>query len=1210
MQHMGDGEYSNKTAHCPFCKEKQKRFGVYKAKGSGQWQFKCHNPECVANNPEVGRSEIGYVALRKGIDQKQAALEFLKLAVPDILEAQERERKEKRTEDKGQRTDNMQPEGLSAEAPAKADSIPPVSGTDTDTPAPPPSDDPAPAPAPDNVVPFTPPTQPPPDPTNVWDALYRKLVLTPRDRKKLHARGFSDATIDTLGFKSNNQSNRIHVESLTNDFTMELLLETGIFRATDSEGQRYKDGPRPNSQLLGRGLKRKARKEGEKDLWDWTEPILIPYLKDDGTCFYLRPHKGGISPRDNDEEEDDEPTCLSHVYCPFLLAGCVAITEGIAILTEGEFKAAALFQCGIPSIAIPGTGFVRNPAFRSELLSIIRHFAIVDLIIVFDNEVKDDPAFPSRYKADPADRYDTAMWAEYIAIDLGREYFAPQKGSIRIGVLPDNLREDGKADFDSALYYFVRQRRDVERGTNEARKVFQKVIDDARIQRKARDLFPSESQRIIEHKLGKLFYKWLVPSGGDKELRFANQCQSNGELDVARAYRSVIGCYWERKGVNPADKKVALEQAGAASKAVERAKDAGVNGSEIRALRIKARAAWEHVHGLPVAVSDFTLTGHFKLYSAEGKADRLITIRNHNDKGKTDGKLYRISPEQLGRGPEFVCFMLGTGKGVWKGGARLLSHLQEDIDHQTYMRDIYIINFYGYHPDSKIWFFGDCAFGPNGDLIEADKYNIFWHAGVGYQVDSSVEERGSSFEQGAPLMLSPHGPVDKNTKIDLGELFHDFCIDMFFTIGNYDAWLMLGLVFAYGAAPEIFNRFGGHPSIWLAGITAEGKTTIARWLMRVWGFKHLTGIRINKGTTHVAMNRNLAQYSCLPVWFDEYRKSEIDPDKEAVLRGAFDRSSASKGLMDHSNRTRSARLFTTPIVSGESSSSDGATRSRYANIVVSKHRRVGDGTARMAKVIVNAQHYYLIGRRIMESRPKFVSDLTNGIEKFMSDSAVIKEVPNERMRLVYAAGYSAFKCTSQLIQGPGFEEREGMMNAFHAFLLEHAAEAAMDVTSETFLTRFWADVLSGLQRKKIKERFFDVREVHADEHGVLKEATAGDENTLTVCYVAPKALFDEYAQDLRSRNESPSLELGDLRRQMAKEKYFLPPPSREPRVHRASLDGVYQTCWVINLTPGQNGKSAFPFAEDLCQILNPNHRPQDIDAANAELAKEALKNKP
>src|SRR5207244_8496003 len=93
MKHMGDGEYVNKAGHCPFCKEKKKRFGIYKNQNTGRWNFKCHNPECVANNPEAGHGAIGYIALRKNLSQKDAALEFLKLAVPDILEAQERERK-------------------------------------------------------------------------------------------------------------------------------------------------------------------------------------------------------------------------------------------------------------------------------------------------------------------------------------------------------------------------------------------------------------------------------------------------------------------------------------------------------------------------------------------------------------------------------------------------------------------------------------------------------------------------------------------------------------------------------------------------------------------------------------------------------------------------------------------------------------------------------------------------------------------------------------------------------------------------------------------------------------------------------------------------------------------------------------------------------------------------------------------------------------
>jgi hypothetical protein len=104
-----------------------------------------------------------------------------------------------------------------------------------------------------------------------------------------------NATAQSSPRHSSNQSNQVHVESLKSEFPMELLLQTGIFK-------NIRGTPQPNPQLLGFGLKRKARKEGEKDDWRYTYPILIPYLNDDGTCFYeaffalsclsrrLRPH--------------------------------------------------------------------------------------------------------------------------------------------------------------------------------------------------------------------------------------------------------------------------------------------------------------------------------------------------------------------------------------------------------------------------------------------------------------------------------------------------------------------------------------------------------------------------------------------------------------------------------------------------------------------------------------------------------------------------------------------------------------------------------------------------------------------------------------------------------------------------------------------------------------------------------------------------------
>lgn len=1196
--HLGDGAHANKAAECPFCHAKGKTFGLFK--DNGKHKFKCHKPGCIANDTgTLGHGEVAYIALRKNLSHEDAKDEFIKLALPQEYERIKAQQEAKKKEGDAKCSDK--------ETPATAAIRPTSTGEGA-------AEGSTPPPAPSNVVQFNPSGTPPPPPptgdqpppppppddekTKLWDTLYRTLVLTPRDQKKLiDQRGYSEETITKLGFKSNNQSNKIHLEALRSEFPIELLIETGIYR-------NYQSGRGPNRQLLGWGLQRRAKKQGEDDVWGWTEPILIPYLREDGTCFHIRPHKGEIVSKHDDDEDEEDPHCASHVYCPFLLANTSATIEGTVVLTEGEFKAAAAFQCGVPILAIPGISFVRNIAFRAELLEIIRKFAITDLVVVFDNEVKDDPNFPEKYKADPNDRYDTQMWAEYIAIDLGREHFGPQKGRIRIGILPDNLRENGKADFDSILSYFVKQRRDVSKGTTEARKVFTKVIEQARPPKQARDLFPSESRRIIERKLANLFYKPNVPAGSDKELQFANACQAANEKEVARAYREIIGCYYDREKLpSEAERKLAKESAVAASRAREQAKAAGVNGTELKRLRTKERAAWEIVKGLPSPASNFIAKCEFKLFSPEGKADYLIQLKNKAD-AKWDGKLHRVTSEQLGRGPEWCCFVIGTGKGVWTGGARLLTALQLDFAHQCYMRDIYQVNFYGYHAESKLWFFGDCAFGPNGDIIEADKYNIFWHAGVGYQIDSSVSERGTTFEQGAPLMLSPHGgkPEDRN----VGELMHQMCVDLYETIGGYDAFLMLGLIFAYAAAPELL-RLGGHPSPWLFGKMSGGKTTIARWLMRIWGFRDLNGVGIDDRTTPVGMNRFLAQYSCLPVWFDEYRSNHNEPQKEAVLRGAFDRNSGAKGLADHSNRTRSAKIYTSPLVTGEASSSDAATRSRFGHINVNDRRRMGDGHGRFARVQIDCKHYYLIGQFIMKNRPKFVKNTLETLEKWMSDEKIRRRIVNERVRFVYATAWAAFTTVSRMFEDDGAEERAAMEPLVQEAILAHGEQALQDVFSETFLTRFWLDLISGLSRGKIKSRFFDMRHVIPQEDGSLKEVTAGDEGSIEVCYIVPKSVFDEYAQDLRSRGETPPLDLGDLRREMAKEPYWIAPPTRAPGSHRARINGSQQTCWVVNMERDKKtGEYIFPFGEDLYQILQPNS--DDVDEVNNELAREKGKN--
>lgn len=1140
MSKIGDGAHTIKGAACPFCSSKGGKWAVFEK--NNKWLFKCHHPGCTANENDYGHNEIAYLALRENLDLKAASRRFLELAVPDILERQQQEAAAKKGEAK------------------------------------PPEE-------PKKVIEFTPPGEPPPPPkkggndrgnrpppANPWQSLWTKLVLNSSDRAKLKVRrGFSERTIDTLGFRSNQRANKIHLENLAQEFSVEALLNEGIYVADRAIGHK------PNAQLLGWGITNKKDDKGQR-AWEWTDPPLIPYLSEEHEAYYIRPHKGGVAkPRD----EDDDTFCSSHVYCPFLISDLNGAFDGTVVLCEGEFKAAALYQCGIAAIAIPGVTFVRNPIFRAELLDLLRRFAVTDLIVCFDNEVKDDPKFADKYKPDPWDRWDTPMWAEYIAIDLQREYFASIKGSVRIGILPDELRENGKADLDGVLAGFV-ARHGLEEGTLQARRLFQTVIEEARPRQQARELFPSESRRIIECKLQRLFYKPLVESGGDREGKLATRLQQI-DSDLAAALRSVVGCYYERKpdkNTISADLKVAK----AAKEKVTDARAANVNGSVLRQLRLEETAAWERVKGLPKPISDFVLTCDFKLHTSDGKAIRLVKIRNRSDSGKVDSSLIRLAGSEMARLANFRQWGYDTGKAVWKGSEKDLQNLAEDMDHHSYYRDIYEVNYYGYHRDSKLWFFGDCAFGPNGETIEADANNIFWYGGIGYQVDSTVDERGTTFEQGAPLLLAPQDGKAKEFPID--QLFHELSVDMFDTIGDYDAWLALGLLFAYAAAPELLKK-GGHPGLWMFGKMSGGKTTIARWLLRIWGFKDLGGVGIDQRTTHVGMNRFLAQYSDLPVWFDEYRNAQIDPQKESVVRGAFDRNSGAKGMADNSNRTRSAKIHTTPIITGESSSSDAATRSRYGHVNVNDKRRLGDGAARYVKMQSDCRHYYKLGRFLMEHRSKFVDEMLGTLEEWMAAPSVRERILNERVRFVYGTAFSAFSAAATLAKSIPEQQR---MDAFTKFLYGHGEQALQDVISETFLTRFWLDVISGIQRSKVKKHFFALRYVTKDEEGVLHMASKGDEDSIYVCYIAPGPVYDEYAQDMRSRGDNPPLNGGDLKREMGKEPYWIPLPKGGPRVHRIQLNGSKTSAWVISLErDGDKPESPyiFPYAEDLIDTLTP-----------------------
>lgn len=244
--------------------------------------------------------------------------------------------------------------------------------------------------------------------TAIYTAFVAACPLTTAHREELRTkRGLTNETIDTLKFRSAGDRRAIEKAIKATDASATALVEAGLLVRT--RGDVY-----PNPQL--------------------TEPrVLIPYLEKDGSVSRLRPHKLGF-----------EGLGVG-IYSPFTAFAHPADAAPL-VVTEGEFKAAALYQLGYPAIAVPGISSFGGK-HRERLQEAVRLVGAKQIVICFDHETKADPALPS-FKPDFRKRYDTEFWSwanARILVDV-----APP-GAVKVARLPAAWMQNGKIDCDAAL---------------------------------------------------------------------------------------------------------------------------------------------------------------------------------------------------------------------------------------------------------------------------------------------------------------------------------------------------------------------------------------------------------------------------------------------------------------------------------------------------------------------------------------------------------------------------------------------------------------------------------------------------------------------------------------------------------------------------------------------------------------------------------------
>ena len=305
---------------------------------------------------------------------------------------------------------------------------------------------------------------------------YNRLTLTASDADKLwRKRALVGPTIEALGYRSNLKTNKAILQEMAEHFPPMVLLDCGLWKYPSAKGggEDYSKPPVPNAQYYGLSLVQRRDAAGKKirdeddqpivePVWgdancplckkDWgcpdhPGPILIPYFDAAGELIHLRPHKGMMKDRQprlyiarpskawleknpNAGERGYGVAAVPGITMAKLLLPDIEewledLTANQAVITEGEFKAGALWQ----------------ELDEAPLGTLAR-----SVVVVYDNENKRDPNLPG-YQEEEWKQLEVEVWARFLANLLQKQGFEAS-----VGHLPDTWRDaTGKADWDGYL---------------------------------------------------------------------------------------------------------------------------------------------------------------------------------------------------------------------------------------------------------------------------------------------------------------------------------------------------------------------------------------------------------------------------------------------------------------------------------------------------------------------------------------------------------------------------------------------------------------------------------------------------------------------------------------------------------------------------------------------------------------------------------------
>ena len=701
-------------------------------------------------------------------------------------------------------------------------------------------------------------------------------------------------------------------------------------------------------------------------------------------------------------------------------------------------------------------------------------------------------------------------------------------------------------------------------------------------------LLPDADENYITRQVDRMLYDPQLPNAGDKERKVIKRLEELAEQDWELKA-------WVHQAIN--DYRATLpedpRQAGRYyfCQPFRRSTDKELYELLRSTMRSPdAERRWFArlmLAGLPETVSDFKLDCLFLLRAPDGSVTRLVRLKNikgEMSKGKNVGDSDVLTPKEFCAPERLREWALGRGNFNWSGNQTALHLLQEDVGRDAafrVMNQVFCCGWHALRPDAEesriskeylvlpgIWFYEDCAFA-NGELIPPDRDGVVWYREEGYYLNPSGRE--AEFIQHRPRMYPRLKLKDCDLRIEdwenkpagnreedlLRAFFRETCLKFRETVGGWEGALAMGAIFAYAAAPEIFRDFGMFPGLWVHGQAESGKTKFTSWLASLQGFFRQSGISVSG--TIVGLMQQAENYSNLLVWIDEFRDNMVDTAKLRILRDAPDRQTQPKWSPDGLLR----KINTSYIVSGETTTSDAATRSRYPFIQISKEQRK---KGHLWWFEHHKQFFFVFWRAAMERRTEFVRVMMKVLREWVDNPSMA--TMNDREKMVHGVGYSAFVAMVYLLESHDANE----LTEFRRCVMEHAVSASADVTSENYVNVFLTDMITAFKAGEIPHTCFRIEsERLSHPPGYPNQNGGWTSYRLYIDYNAVLAALQIY---LRHGGGNVTLKRKDLRDQLSRERGWIEGKLRKrfgPMKSRTS-----EACWGILLDEHPMGFQCCP----------------------------------